>query len=257
MLSNFLLALTLAIQDPTSPAGGGDQQAATPTTSIQPAASPVTSQAQTQSVPSVKIDAEIRGNSGEPFDVSFTYTGDAVEWKFVGDDITAKRLHELAANKVTFSVFSKSPARAWLVVVSAAKDGTLSKQESGKITVGEPQPTPVVDTLSETLTALYIADASPTKQADALALASVYRVGAKSTVDAPELKTNGDLSRVLGKAASDLVPLPKLESVRKAIQAEVILKQFPDPAAALTLAGRAAWRVQLLRVAGALESIAK
>lgn len=113
-----------------------------------------------------------------------------------------------------------------------------------------PNPPPDVDPLAATLAALVGADISPTKAADARALAGVYRELARVGVDA--VATAGQLATAIETARRSAVA-DRLAPARELFGREFRLPTDPD--ARLTDADRATAKRSLARFADLLEAV--
>jgi hypothetical protein len=120
-----------------------------------------------------------------------------------------------------------------------------------------PTPVPPADPLFPAIQAMYGADTSPTKQADAKKLAAVFRQAGLTTVNDAALATTGALFAVVANAARAVVPLPALQPLRETVAKELQVKLGTDPAKPLDAATRKLCGDQFARVAGLLDGVAK
>lgn len=138
-------------------------------------------------------------------------------------------------------------------------------QEEFVVVVGDPPtppnpipPTPVppdpADPLAAAVAAMYGADQSPTKHADARLLAGVYRELAKQAV--PALATAGELATATERARRAAVA-DRLQPIRESFGREFGKVMPTDPAAAMTADLRAAAVREFDRYAAILEGLAK
>ena len=145
------------------------------------------------------------------------------------------------------------------IVVLAAGNSSPALNDVAVVVVGQggnPQPGPQpVDALAVKVSALFAADVSATKADDAAKLAAVYRQLVKSAVDDAGVTTAAKLLAISSDAARQVVPLPKLKTVREAFADELDAKLGRTPSAPLTPELRTTARDQFTRIATILETL--
>lgn len=156
--------------------------------------------------------------------------------------------------------------QAQILLVTVDESGTPQLRKlTARVTIGDgpdpgpnpplpPPPTPT-DPLFEALQAAYTADTGAAKAKDRLALASVYKDGAKHLIDNPgNVRTAGQLYEYLKKLSAERLPADALKSVRNVVGKELntILPTDPDVSIAVDRPRIAAC---FTKVAGYLEAL--
>lgn len=145
-----------------------------------------------------------------------------------------------------------------VLAVKLAADGSTDIQEAtATVTIGggpaPPQPPPP-DAFSAAVRGAYLGETAADKQKSTLALASLYRTAAGSTVADTTVTTYGQLFADLKSASAALLPPAAIPAVRKAV-GDRLNKTLG--AAAATPIDRALARSEFLAVASALEGATK
>lgn len=191
-------------------------------------------------------------------------SGSAILWRVspsrgVQKATTAKGLLEFAAPPGTYDVD--------LLVISQGADGLDVAEVHVAVTIGgpapppgppppgpiPPPPAPPADPLVRELSALYLADPSPTKVPDLMLLAELYRQ-ASDLANAAEITTLSQLAQRVAGAGGSLLPRGRLDTVRKRI-GEFVAREFGDVDATLTPDLRAKTSATYAAVFKALKQI--
>lgn len=204
----------------------------------------------------LKVPAEIRGDAGSFVVISAETQGKQV--KFYAMDLGLAVLpSELLSSQKSTIVVAVKPGRYRILCYTAVGD-IPSEPAICTLVIGGSAPPPgpfvPVDPLIDALSGIYGGLQEVSKQADALALAGVYRAGAAL---AETSQTVGTLYSELRAIGGKTLKGDAIRPIRDRIAVETIRVIGDNPAAQISAQLAASARAHFLRAAHALEVIAQ
>lgn len=178
--------------------------------------------------PAVHLPAEVKAHAGRPVRLTAEADGKLIRWASASDD----------ADLIPFpdgrtAIFSAAQPGRYRVLAWTAVGDVPSEAAICTVVVDGPTPPPPPpnDPLAEALASAFAADPSPQKSAQRVSLAALYRQAATTCRD-PDVKTAGDLFRVLKAATAKVIPDDALTALRQRVGEELrkVLPTAPDAA---------------------------
>ncbi|CAN5512508.1 hypothetical protein BH11PLA2_BH11PLA2_09080 [soil metagenome] len=197
--------------------------------------------------PAVKLPAEVTVAPGRIAKIPAETAGKTVKWLCISDDADLVPMPE-----GKLALFSSPKPGRYAVYAWTATGDVPSEAVKCVVIVGDPSPP--ADPLLIELRKQFQNDTTPDKAKHIAQLAALYRE-AVTFADRADVTTAGDLAGRIRQAASTLLPVDALTTLRKRL-AEEIAKTLPlDSDKPLDAATRAAAAALFDRIATALEGL--